>query len=169
MEKIIISLVIIFLALNINAQTNTQPTTQQPATTQPVVKINKNAPIIEFAEIVYDYGKIEKNSPGTCQFTFKNKGKEPLMLENVRSSCGCTIPKWPKEPISPKKAGSIDVKYNTNKVGAFTKTITVLSNASNPTIILTIKGEVVDSNTQPAQEESTTPIKTDETLAPKAQ
>ena len=97
---------------------------------------------IVFDKTVYDYGTITQGADGNCEFKFTNKGKEPLILSNVTSSCGCTVPQWPKEPIAPGKSGSIKVKYDTNRIGMINKTITVNSNAINPNVILTIKGTV---------------------------
>ncbi|VAW21347.1 hypothetical protein MNBD_BACTEROID01-1325 [hydrothermal vent metagenome] len=97
---------------------------------------------IVFDKTVNDYGTIIQGSDGNCEFTFYNKGKIPLILFNVRSSCGCTVPSWPKQPIEPGKTGSIEVKYDTKRIGAFSKSITVYSNAINPTVILRIKGNV---------------------------
>lgn len=97
---------------------------------------------IVFAKTLHDYGTIAKGSDGNCEFKFTNKGKTPLVLSNVISSCGCTVPQWPKEPIAPGKSGTIKVKYDTNRVGIINKTITVNSNAKNASVILTIKGTV---------------------------
>lgn len=98
--------------------------------------------VIKFASTVHDYGTIEQGSDGSCQFTFTNTGKTPLVLSNVRASCGCTVPTWPKEPILPGKEGTIKVVYNTNLVGSFNKSISVNSNAKNNEVILSIKGNV---------------------------
>jgi hypothetical protein len=104
---------------------------------------NKNAPHIEFEELVHDYGTVAWKGDGECEFVFKNSGKEPLVLTNVRASCGCTTPSWTKEPVKKNKKGSVKVKYNTAIVGNFTKSITVYSNADNSPVRLTIKGKVV--------------------------
>ncbi len=96
-----------------------------------------------FSEIIHDYGTIIQGSDGKCEFKFVNKGKTPLVLSTVTSSCGCTVPIWPKEPIQPGKSGIIKVKYDTNRMGTFNKSITVISNASNSTVILQIKGNVI--------------------------
>lgn len=102
-----------------------------------------NGPKIEFSKLEHNYGQIEKGGDGNCEFTFTNNGTEPLILSNVRASCGCTTPSWTKEPVMPGKSGVIKVKYNTNNVGGFTKTITVTSNAvDNPRVVLKIKGNV---------------------------
>ena len=106
---------------------------------------NATAPIITFANTVHDYGTINKNDNGTCEFVFTNTGKEDLVLTNVYSSCGCTIPSWPTAPIPKKKSAVIKVQYATERVGPINKTITVESNASNGKIVLKIKGTVTDT------------------------
>jgi len=97
---------------------------------------------IVFDKTVHDYGTIVQNADGNCEFKFTNKGKEPLVLSNVSSSCGCTVPVWPREPIAPGKSASIKVKYDTNRVGLINKSITVSSNAANNPVVLQIKGNV---------------------------
>jgi len=98
--------------------------------------------VIQFASLVHDYGTIVQGSDGGCEFKFENKGKTPLVLSNVRASCGCTVPTWPREPILPGSSGVIKVMYNTNSVGNFNKSITVDSNAKNSSVVLQIKGNV---------------------------
>ncbi len=102
---------------------------------------------IEFKNDVIDYGEITKGSDGVRVFEFTNTGAVPLVISNVRSSCGCTIPKKPKDPIAPGDTGVIEVKYDTNRVGPIRKTITVQSNAETPTVALKIKGTVVANST----------------------
>ncbi|GAB4507190.1 MAG: DUF1573 domain-containing protein [Allomuricauda sp.] len=97
---------------------------------------------IEFKSETIDYGEIERGSDGVRVFEFTNTGDAPLVISNVRSSCGCTIPKKPEEPIMPGKTGKIEVKYDTNRVGPIRKAITVTSNADTPTKVLKIKGNV---------------------------
>jgi hypothetical protein len=89
----------------------------------------EKAPGILFEKLVHDYGTIYEGDPGECEFVFTNTGKEPLVLSNVYSSCGCTVPEWPKDPIMPGKSSKIKVKYNTSRVSGINKTITVISNA----------------------------------------
>ena len=101
-------------------------------------------PKIVFAEREHNYGTIQKGGDGNCEFTFTNTGDEPLILSNVRASCGCTTPSWTQKPVMPGKTGTINVRYNTNNVGGFTKTITVTSNAVNESrVVVKIKGNVV--------------------------
>ena len=98
---------------------------------------------IKFEKEFIDYGTIEPSSEGTRIFTFINNGNAPLIIKNVQSSCGCTIPKKPKAPIDPGKKGEILVRYDTNRIGMFSKSIIVTSNANtNPIVTLKISGIV---------------------------
>lgn len=112
-------------------------------------KEDKNLPEIFFEKTVHDYGVLKYDGDGTCEFTFKNIGKEPLLLTQVQASCGCTTPTWPKEPIKPGDKGTIVVKYNTKIPNAFTKSIRVYSNAKTGLVSLTIKGTVENKQPNP--------------------
>jgi hypothetical protein len=97
-----------------------------------------------FENETIDYGTVAHNADGNRQFVFVNNGTKPLIITNTQGSCGCTVPTTPKEPIAPGAKGIIGVKYATDRVGAFTKTVTVTSNAEGqPTKVLTIKGTVL--------------------------
>ncbi|MBT8284603.1 MAG: DUF1573 domain-containing protein [Flavobacteriaceae bacterium] len=122
MKKIVLVLFVGLLALSVQAQ-------------------EKKAKI-QFKTETVDYGQIEKGSDGVRIFEFTNTGEAPLIISKVSSSCGCTIPKKPEEPIMPGNTGEIQVKYDTNRVGPIRKAITVISNADTPTKVLKIKGEV---------------------------
>lgn len=101
-------------------------------------------PKIVFDKQEYNFGSF-KESAGvqTTTFEFTNKGNVPLILNNVQASCGCTTPEWTREPVAPGSKGKIQVSYNpANRPGAFSKTVTVMSNAETPTVILTISGKV---------------------------
>lgn len=124
MKKAILFILLIFAPLELSAQAS--------------------GPIISFDMETIDYGDITKGSNGVRTFTFENTGDAPLEIQGVRSSCGCTIPKKPEAPIEPGKKGEITVRYDTNRVGVFRKTITVNTNVSNAAIIaLKIKGNVL--------------------------
>lgn len=116
----------------------------------------KEAPVngakIRFEQMEHQYGTIQKGGNGDCQFVFWNDGNEPLILQNVKASCGCTTPKYSQKPVMPGEKGFIDVHYNTNNVGGFSKTVTVTSNAvDNPRVVLRVKGNVKqDADGQPA-------------------
>lgn len=99
--------------------------------------------VMTFEQTEIDYGKIEKGSDKTRIFKFKNTGDEPLIIKSAKGSCGCTVPTYPKEPIMPGETSEIKVDYDTNRVGRFTKTVTVNTNETNDTHTLTITGEVL--------------------------
>ena len=109
-------------------------------------------PVITFEKTEHDFGKInESDGRVSTVFEFKNEGMAPLVLSNVRASCGCTTPTWTKEPIEPGQTGSITVTYNPNgRPGRFQKTITITSNATEPTKRVYIKGEVIPKQAKPA-------------------
>ncbi len=100
-------------------------------------------PHIQFKEVKFDYGTMELNADGNHTFEFTNTGKAPLVITNVQSSCGCTVAKKPKGDILPGESEVIKVRYNTNRVGSFRKTITVYSNADNNRVVLQISGKVI--------------------------
>lgn len=98
---------------------------------------------IEFETETIDYGTIENNADGNREFKFTNTGNAPLVITNAKGSCGCTVPTWPKEAIAPGESSVIKVHYATNRTGAFSKSVTLISNAVNePTKVLHIKGTV---------------------------
>lgn len=143
MKKLILSLsILVASAAVINAQTADGTATVQ----------NENAAQISFEEEVIDYGTIEQGADGVREFIFTNTGKSPLIISNAVGSCGCTVPTWPKEPIKPGEKASIKVKYDTKRVGPINKSVTITSNASEPTKILRIKGTVVAPKTTPTKE-----------------
>jgi len=98
---------------------------------------------MSFQSETIDYGTIAHNADGKREFVLVNNGTEPLIIKNCQGSCGCTVPTWPKEPIAPGAKAVIGVKYATDRIGAFTKTVTVTSNASETPKVLTIKGTVL--------------------------
>lgn len=108
-----------------------------------------NGPEIEFEKVVHDYGEVPYNGNGECEFRFTNTGNEPLIIQKPKSSCGCTVPSWPKEPILPGESDVIKVTYKTTRVGAINKSVTVTSNAkTNGTVVLRIKGKVLEQPTE---------------------
>lgn len=104
---------------------------------------------IKFEKVVHDYGDVPYNGNGECEFRFTNTGNEPLLIQKPKSSCGCTIPSWPQEPILPGESDIIKVTYRTNRPGIINKTVTVTSNArKNSTVVLRIKGRVLEQPTE---------------------
>lgn len=110
-----------------------------------VAHSNTNAGVLNFNSELLDYGTINQNTDGTRVFKFTNTGQEPIIITNVKTSCGCTVPSFSKEPILPNESSEIKVKYDTKRVGLFSKTITVYSNASEQTKTLKIKGKILAS------------------------
>lgn len=108
-------------------------------------KYDSKIAVIKFKTEVIDYGTIIQNSDGSRLFSFINEGDAPLLITNVKTTCGCTVPSYSKAPILPGESGEIQIKYNTKKLGAFTKTITVMSNAEGGNKILKIKGNIIAS------------------------
>ena len=104
---------------------------------------DSNAGVLTFKEEEIDYGTIKQNADGERIFSFTNTGKSPIVISTVKTSCGCTVPSYSKEPILPGKTSEIKVRYATNRIGVFKKTITIVSNASEPNKIIRIKGEVL--------------------------
>ncbi len=96
-----------------------------------------------FAESTYDFGEMIEDGPGVHMIKFKNVGEDPVVINHVRSSCGCTIPSWPKSPIEPGATGEIEVKYNTALVGPFRKTVYIHSTAVNTPVKIMVKGKVL--------------------------
>jgi hypothetical protein len=134
MKKILASVLFVVVTFTISCS-------QTPATAE---KKSVLGAAIEFKTTDHDFGTIEKGGNGTYEFVFTNTGTEPLVLSNVRSSCGCTIPQWPKDPIKSGESASIKVIYDTQRIGNFTKSISVYSNAQEAPIMLQIKGVVID-------------------------
>jgi hypothetical protein len=135
MKKVFATLAIAFMMTFVAFAQNAAPQTVE----------NPNAPVITFEKTTHDYGTVVKGGDGTCEFKFKNTGVEPLILSNVQSSCGCTVPEWPREPLLKGKSASIKVKYDTNRVGPINKTITVMSNSKGAAVQLKIVGNVVEA------------------------
>lgn len=127
MKNLVVLLALVFSVVTMTAQNDKAVT----------------GPEISFKKTTHEYGTIELNGDGTYNFEFTNTGNEPLILSKPRSSCGCTVPQWPKEPILPGETNKIKVTYNTHKAGPFNKTVTIYSNAKNKsTVLLRIKGKV---------------------------
>jgi hypothetical protein len=146
MKKLILSIGLLMFVIYIaNAQQLKTLSQKTTPTVTPTAQPNPNAPEIKFVTDTHDYGTIKKGANGDCSFAFTNTGKEPLILSNVKSSCGCTTPSWTKDPVLPGKTGKIDVHYDTNRIGQINKSITVASNAKTATVILMIKGNIIES------------------------
>lgn len=128
-----------------NLSTEKQSATQKTAD-------NQNGPEMTFKETNHDFGNIEYKGNGSYEFVFVNTGNEPLILTQPKSSCGCTVPEWPRQPILPGESNVIKVTYkNTDRPGSFNKYVTVFSNALiNKEVKLHIKGTILAEPTDAA-------------------
>lgn len=125
MKKLLILCAIVLgFAFTASAQSNTKPE-------------------FKFNEEKHDFGKIPQGKPVTTVFTYTNVGQEPLIVTQVQPTCGCTIADFTKTPVKKGESGTIKITYNAAVIAPFNKSITVVSNASTPTKIISIVGEVV--------------------------
>lgn len=142
MKKIIALAMLVVLGVTTS---NAQETSKKlKATNTKVATAKVNGAGMVFVTETIDYGTVAYNSDGRREFIFTNNGNKPLIITNAQGSCGCTVPTYPKEPIAPGAKGVIGVKYDTSRAGqAFTKTVTLTTNAVVPSKTLTIKGNVL--------------------------
>lgn len=133
MKTTIALLTLLLFSLGISAQTDNSLYNQK----------SKSAKI-QFEKTTHNFGSIKKKEDASYAFVFKNTGNGPLIISNVTTSCDCTTPEWPKQPVMPGKTGTVKVGYDTKDAGVFNKTITVMSNATNNPVTLTIQGDVYE-------------------------
>ena len=143
MKKLALILFLGVFSITMNAQENATKT---------------DGPAFKFETETIDYGKIAKDSNGVREFVFTNVGTAPLIIDKVKGSCGCTVPTKPDGPIMPGEKGVIKVKYATNRVGGFSKTVTITSNATEPRKVVRIKGIVLKPETASVVEKPKTVI-----------
>ncbi|MBS1779512.1 MAG: DUF1573 domain-containing protein [Bacteroidetes bacterium] len=144
MKKLLLSLSVVLAVSGVSyAQSHdgqpTATTTAAPAAAAPASSLKPEN--LQFNEEIHDFGTVAEGGDINFNFVFKNTGKEPIIVQSVNVSCGCTSPSWSKDPVLPGKKGTIPVTYHTQgRVGQFNKPITVMSNAG--TKVITIKGTV---------------------------
>ena len=151
MKKIFFLLVLMTFAGMSFAQVDAPKKSDTPAT----------GPEMTFEATEVDYGEIEQGSDPLRVFHFVNTGNEPLQIKNAKGSCGCTVPLWPKEPIFPGESGTIEVRYDTKRIGKFVKRVTLTTNEgegdSGNQRVLTIKGKVNQKAEEPEGVPSSSP------------
>ncbi|TNF49518.1 MAG: DUF1573 domain-containing protein [Bacteroidetes bacterium] len=138
MKTLFIALIVLLAAPSFAQETVAKETKKE---------VKKPAKGLTFTKLEIVRNDIPYGSDESFIFDFKNDSKIPAIIQGVQTSCGCTAAEKPSEPIKPGKKSKIVVKYDTKRVGNFTKTITVTSNVSEP-IILTIKGTVLPQETK---------------------
>ncbi len=108
-----------------------------------VAKAQKaGGPVMTFEKTEIDYGTIVQGADPLRKFKFKNTGTEPLVIKTARGSCGCTVPNYKKEPVMPGETAEVEVRYDTQRPGPFTKTVTIETNEGDQPRVLTIRGTV---------------------------
>ncbi len=107
----------------------------------------KNVPVMSFEKSEHDFGSITQGTPQKTVFKFTNTGNAPLIITNAKSTCGCTVPEYPKKPIAPGATGELLVNFNGSGKNEVTKTITVTANTAKGTELLKIKAFVNPKDT----------------------
>ena len=114
-------------------------------------EVSKKLPVMSFDKAEYDFGTIVQGTPQETVFTFTNTGDAPLIITDARSSCGCTVPQYPKNtPIAPGETGELLVKFNGSGKSQVTKTVTVTANTEKGSELLRIKAFVTPKDQAPA-------------------
>lgn len=109
---------------------------------------NAAGAVMTFESTTVDFGTIEKGADPIRKLKFTNTGTEPLIIKDAKGSCGCTTPKWPKEPIMPGESEVIEIRYDTQRVGVINKNVTITTNEASGTHSISVKGEVKAPATQ---------------------
>ena len=139
------------------------PAEGQPATGQPGANPEEQVPSgpttsVAFEETDFDFGQVNEGEHVKHQYKFKNTGNEPLIIASAKGSCGCTVPKWPSDPIAPGQSGVIDVEFDSKgKPGKQTKRVTVTANTVPAQSFLNITGMVNKDPNAPATPTPTPP------------
>jgi len=133
-----------------SVENNVQPNNgMQDAAQSPTVAAGPTTEI-SFEEQRFDFGTVTEGEKVSHTFSFTNTGDEPLILSNARGSCGCTVPKWPREPIAPGKSSDIVVEFNTkNKQGQRSQKVTITANTNPPETFIYLEGQVNKADAQP--------------------
>ncbi|WP_406684167.1 DUF1573 domain-containing protein [Seonamhaeicola sp. MEBiC1930] len=104
-------------------------------------------PVLEFDKTEHDFGEIEKGTNVSTVFKYKNTGEAPLVITDIKSSCGCTVPQdWSREPLAPGDSGEFSVKFNGSGANKVSKTITVTANTEKGKELVKITAFVNNPN-----------------------
>ena len=126
------------------------PTPSNQETQEELQEIGQG-PVMFFESKVVDYGTIQQHGEPLRKLVFTNTGDAPLIIQNARGSCGCTVPTWPKKPIMPGETGELEIRYATNRLGKFSKTVTLTTNEEGvEPHVIKVQGKVL----KPEDEES---------------
>ncbi len=141
------------------ARQNIEGTAVTPQNPNPMDPAAQNSPVptgptteMVFTETEFDFGTVKDGEKVSHTYKFKNAGKEPLVISNAQGSCGCTVPKWPRDPIAPGKSGEIVVEFDSKgKAGDRNQKVTITANTNPPQTFLTLKGKVLGDPNAPAE------------------
>ena len=144
---------VVALETQLNGGGTSQPVRQNintdQNTPQPEVKPEGPVPSFAFAKETHDFGTINDGDIVQHVFKFTNNGEAPLIISNATATCGCTVPKWPKEPIAVGESGEIQVRFNSrNRAGIQNKTITITANTYPSANKLQIKANVLKAEAE---------------------
>lgn len=153
MKKVILALstvaLVAFTSCKDNANASSKINADNVAEAAQRDEAGKKVPVMEFENEEYDFGTIEQGTPQETVFKFTNTGNAPLIITNATSSCGCTVPNPPKDPIAPGESGELVVKFNGSGQNQVSKAITVTANTEKGTEMLRIKAFVNPKNAGP--------------------
>ena len=146
MKRVFISLLCLSITSTVSFAQEQKPVSAQQAPSAPAPAapaVDPDAGSFKFKEETHDYGEVPEGPTAETDFEFKNVGKKPINISEAHGSCGCTVPKWPHEPIMPGKKGVIHVTYNTQgRQGPISKEVTINSDAKEKPMVLHIRGTV---------------------------
>ena len=127
-----------------NAVQPANPTAQTQQTPQAPAAPTGPTTTMTFSETTFDFGSVNDGEKVSHTYTFTNTGTEPLILSDAKGSCGCTVPKWPREPIAPGASSDIVVEFNSkNKKGKRNQKVTITANTNPPQTFIYLTGEVI--------------------------
>jgi len=140
MKKIfILSFLFAAFTMTVNAQSTTPASKDKTEQAAPA----EGGPVMTFEAMEVDYGTIKQHGEPLRTLSFTNTGTEPLVIKNARGSCGCTVPKWEKEPIMPGETSVLEVRYATNRLGKINKTIKITTNEGGDPHVIKVLGKVL--------------------------
>ncbi len=163
MNKTILALFVCFLSVGVAFSQVTPTPIAHPEAPKAERSAEDGGPFMEFESLVLDYETIDQHSEPLRLLSFTNTGDEPLVITNAKGSCGCTVPTWPKEPVMPGESADIEIRYATNRLGKFTKTVKFTTNetANAPQHVIKVTGNVLK-----VEEEETVPTNEPNMLSP---
>jgi hypothetical protein len=151
MKAIILSFIALFIGVQfMTAQDNASQPVSKPQSLSTQTAQPAAPKTVTWNETTHDFGKIIQNDPAEVTFTFKNTGETPVVVTAARSSCGCTVAEYTKEPVKPGGTGTVKATYNSAKPGNFMKTVSVTFEGNTSPDVLTIKGNVEAKPVAPA-------------------